>query len=97
MSSGKDGFTPNPYPEGSFKWGIEVDRREELIQKARLKEAKRRSSSEELAILQEQMRLLTEHNEKAMDAIVKAAGEKEAVEKNKKKHTHTHTFGQKSR
>ena len=53
MSSGKDGFPPNPYPEGSFEWGIEVDRREDLIKTARLKEAKRRRS-EELRILREQ-------------------------------------------
>ena len=70
-SSGKDGFPPNPYPEGSYKWGIEVDRREAIIQKARLKETKRRSSIE-LQILRERARRLSEENEKKMDAIRKA-------------------------
>ena len=79
-SSGKDGFPPNPYPEGSYEWGIEVDRREAIIQKARLKETKRRSSIES-RILQEHTRRLREENEKKMDAMRKAAAEKEAVEK----------------
>ena len=79
-SSGKDGFPLNPYPEWSFESGIEVDRREELIRKARLKEAKRRIH-DILQILREETGWLTEKNEKALDAIRKAVAEKEVVEK----------------
>ena len=35
---GADGFPPNPYPEDSLEWGIEVDRRETINQKRRDKE-----------------------------------------------------------
>ena len=35
---GADGFPPNPHPEGSLEWGIEVDRRETINQKRRNKE-----------------------------------------------------------
>ena len=81
-SSGKDGFPPNRYPKGSYEWGIEVDRREDLIETERLKDSKRRSSIE-LQILREKMRLLTEIIEKKMDAREKAAAEEEEAEKSR--------------